>query len=323
METVAPAAPSFSVVMPCYNAAAHLARSVGSVLAQTEPGWELIVVDDGSTDNSRDLVAAFNDSRIRLVAQANQGASAARNRGVAEARGEFLAFLDADDVWAPEFLAQLSTALRARPDAALAYCGWQNVGLPGARGEPFIPQDYERPGKVEALLAGCRWPVHAVMVRREAVINAGGFDRSLPNCEDYALWLNLATKAAIVRVPQVLAYYHFHSQEAQKSRKFVARRALAHLRAQTLFIEANPELVAGTAPERMRDLTYGELQRRGFECYWARDLPAARTIFRAVMKGRYGTFGDWKHMVPSLLPLRIHEHLVQWLDSMSPRREDR
>ena len=159
-----------SIVMPCYNAAAHLPASIGSVLAQTCGDWELIAVDDGSTDATLDWLRSQTDPRIRVHAQSNRGVSAARNAGLARARGRYVAFLDADDTWAADYLDRMLAALQGSPGAVLAYCGWQNLGLPDGRGAPFVPPDYENADKAETLFAGCRWPIHAALVKREAVL---------------------------------------------------------------------------------------------------------------------------------------------------------
>ncbi|MHB1145659.1 MAG: glycosyltransferase family 2 protein [Thiobacillus sp.] len=300
--------PVVSIVMPCYNAAAHLPYSVGSVLAQTFADWELIAVDDGSSDGTLAWLHAQADVRIRPLTQRNQGVSAARNAGLAEARGSFVAFLDADDTWAPAFLENMLTALQTRPDAVLAYCGWQNLGLPGERGESFVPPDYENAAKAETLFAGCRWPIHAALVKREAVLAAKGFDPVLKNAEDYALWLRVATSAPIVRVPEVLAFYHFHGGAQASSDK--ARAALHHLHAQQHYLAQHPDFHAALGKSRARELMFGELLKRGYACYWQRDLPAARQIFRAVMKQGYGSLRDWKHMLPAWLPEPWHRRLI-------------
>lgn len=300
--------PAASIIMPCYNAAAHLPASVGSVLAQTCSEWELIAVDDGSEDDTLDWLRAQTDPRIRPQSQPNRGVSTARNAGLVLAQGRYIAFLDADDTWAPPFLEKMVAALDARPDAVLAYCGWQNLGLPDGRGEPFVPPDYESPTKEETLFAGCRWPIHAALVRREAVLSAGGFDPDLKNAEDYALWLRVATGAPIVRVPEVLAFYHFHGGEQASGNR--GRAALQHWQAQQAYLATHPALGGAISPSRIRELTAGELLKRGYTCYWQRDLPSARQIFRAVMKQGYGTLSDWKYMLPAWLPESWHRWLI-------------
>jgi glycosyltransferase involved in cell wall biosynthesis len=300
--------PIVSIIMPCHNAAAHLPTSVGSVLAQTFADWELIAIDDGSSDGTLVWLQSQTDTRIRSRTQPNQGVSAARNAGLAEARGRYVAFLDADDTWAADFLDKMLAALQATPDAVLAYCGWQNLGLASSRSEPFVPPDYENAGKAETLFAGCRWPIHAALVKREAVLATNGFDLTLKNAEDYALWLRVATAEPIVRVPEVLAFYHFHGGIQASSNK--ARAALHHFHAQLRYLDRHPDFHAQLGRSRARTLMFGELLSRGYACYWKRDLPAARLIFRSVMSHGYGTLADWKYMLPAWLPETLHKMLI-------------
>jgi glycosyltransferase involved in cell wall biosynthesis len=270
--------------------------------------WELIAVDDGSSDDTLAWLEAQPDARIRPLTQTNQGVSAARNAGLDAARGRYVAFLDADDTWAPTFVERMLAGLQARPDAVLAYCGWQNVGLPGERSAPFVPPDYENANKAETLFAGCRWPIHAALVRRDAVLAAHGFDLTLKNAEDYALWLRVAVRAPIVRVPEVLAFYHFHDGAQASSNK--ARAALHHLAAQQRHLAQYPNFHATLGRKRARELMLGELLKRGYACYWKRELAPARQIFRAVMRHGYGTFADWKYMLPAWLPETWHWKLI-------------
>jgi len=307
--------PLVSIVMPCYNAARHLERSVGSVLAQTLGEWELLVVDDGSTDESWAVLSsmASRDARIRTFRQRNAGAPAARNRALDEALAPWVAFLDADDTWEPEFLQNMTTALGAAPDAGIAYCGWQQHGLGGGRDTPFVPPDYEATEKVEAFLGGCRWPIHAAVTRRSLIVSTGKFDLTLPTCEDYDLWLRLAPQVRLVRVPIVLAHYWHHGKGQTTSNR--ARIALDHWRVQRKFLDAHPEHTARLGVRRVRELTVGELLERGYIAYWQRDLSAARAIFRAVMKQGYGNTRDWVYMLPAWLPQSWHAWLLQRRDS--------
>ncbi|EGK69809.1 LOW QUALITY PROTEIN: Glycosyltransferase [Methyloversatilis universalis FAM5] len=315
--------PHVSIIMPCYNAAAHLARSVGSVQAQTFDDWELVAIDDGSGDDTAARLAAMaaDDPRIRVFTQPNGGVSRARNRGLSEARGRCIAFLDADDDWHPDFLARMTGALRAEPDAVLAYCGWQNIGLSGGRAQPFVPPDYETPDKREKLFAGCRWPIHATLTRREAVTAAGGFDTALKNAEDYAMWLRIAGRAPITRVAEVLAFYHFHSGTQASSAH--ARAALDFADAQLDYLADHPDFTATLGADRIRQMVFGTLLTRGNECFWKRNLKDARLIFRRVMAARYGGATDWLRMLPALLPERAYGRLIGALDRLGAMRTAR
>ncbi|MGO8754168.1 MAG: glycosyltransferase family 2 protein [Gallionellaceae bacterium] len=307
--------PRVSIIMPCYNAAAHLPQSVGSVLAQTRSDWELIIVDDSSTDGSWQALErlATTDPRIRVFHQSNAGAATARNRALLEAHGVYTAFLDADDTWAPTFLEKMAAALDAQTHAVMVYCGWQNLGLTGGRGAPFVPPDYENPAKLETLFAGCRWPIHAALTRSAAIAAAGGFNPRYTNAEDYALWLQIATVAPIARVAEVLAFYHFHS--ATQASANLVRAALQFFQAQQSFLGAHPDFTNKLGWALRRRLTYGALLKAGYERYWKRDLPAARAIFRHVMLAVYGSMHDWKYMLPAWLPLAWHRCLVQFKDA--------
>jgi glycosyltransferase involved in cell wall biosynthesis len=301
-----------SVIMPCFNAEAFLSISIKSALDQTFKNIELIVINDGSTDNSLQILNGLNDTRLKIINQLNRGVCAARNRGLAEATGNYIAFLDADDTWRPDCLEKLHSELRSRSDAVLAYCGWQNVGLPGGRGEPYVPPDYEDESKLEYLLRGCPWPIHAALMRRSAIESAGCFDERLSNAEDYKLWLQIASLSKIVRVPEVLAFYHFHQgQQASKNR---AKAAYHQWVVQKEFIQKNPEIVKQLGYKRVRQLINGELLKKGYICYWERDLRAAREIFRIVMKQGYGRLKDWKYMLPSLLPVSLHNALIRFFE---------
>lgn len=315
--------PHVSIIMPCYNAAAHLARSIGSVQAQTFGDWELVAIDDGSGDDTAARLAAMaaDDPRIRVFTQPNGGVSRARNRGLSEARGRCIAFLDADDDWHPDFLAHMTAALQVRPDAVLAYCGWQNIGLSGGRAQPFVPPDYETPDKREKLFAGCRWPIHATLTRREAVTAAGGFDTALKNAEDYAMWLRIAGRAPITRVAAVLAFYHFHSDTQASSAH--ARAALDFADAQLDYLADHPDFTATLGADRIRQMVFGTLLTRGNECFWKRNLKDARLIFRRVMAARYGGATDWLRMLPALLPERAYGRLIGALDRLGAMRTAR
>jgi glycosyltransferase involved in cell wall biosynthesis len=182
--------PLVSVIIPTYNRDAMVSEAVASVFEQTFKDFELIVVDDGSTDGTASLLSRFGSS-LRPLQQEHRGVSAARNRGVAEARGELIAFLDSDDLWLPEKLAVQVSYLRTFPRAALCHTEeiWLRRGRrvnPRRRHAKAAGKDFVR------LLRESLISPSAVLIRRPVLEEAGGFDESLPACEDYALWLKLA-----------------------------------------------------------------------------------------------------------------------------------
>ena len=181
-------APGVSVIVPTYNRAELLPEAVRSILGQTYEGFELIVVDDGSTDATGDVVAGFSDPRIRYIRRARQGGiSAAMNAGIAEARAELIARLDSDDVWLPEFLAEQTAALADAPEAGFVYARATPMNaagevIPGdvvGRPPPLLEDSY-----ASILLSDCTCNI-TIVARRDALEEAGPFDESLRVHEDW------------------------------------------------------------------------------------------------------------------------------------------
>jgi glycosyltransferase involved in cell wall biosynthesis len=181
-----------SVIIPAYNVEAYIAQSIESVLRQTHEDFELIVVDDGSTDRTAELVSACRDSRLRLISQPNAGSAAARNRGLEAASGTYVAFLDGDDLWLPHKLATQVAWLDGHPETDLVYGASRIIESDGRdAGRSLI----RHPGAasfsrmlVEDTIANCS----SQMLRREAVERAGWFDTQLPASVDHDLWLRVA-----------------------------------------------------------------------------------------------------------------------------------
>lgn len=301
--------------MPCFNSEKYIANSIGSVFNQTYRHLELIVINDGSNDNSLAIIESIKDPRLTIINQQNTGVCKARNRAFSASKGNFIAFLDADDTWEPKFLSKLYTALSKHPECALAYCGWQNIGLSNDKDVPFIPPDYQQPNKLEILFENCRWPIHATLTRRFSIEEVGCFNEHLLTSEDFLLWLKIGSRYPITLVPEVLSYYLHH--DGIQATKNTEKMAINHWLAQKLFLQQNQELVKTVKMFKLRRLMHGELLRRGYDCYWKRDLNAARAIFKVVMRQFYGSWRDWKYMLPSFLPYQLHQLLLEKMDSQS------
>ncbi len=203
--------PKFSVVIPAYNAGAYIADCLNSVLAQSDRDFEVIVVNDGSTDNTAAIVLEFVDPRVRLVRRPNGGLAAARNTGIQAARGELAAFLDADDRWCPEKLAAHRQALDLDPEASVSYDWAAFIDQQGDRTGLCMAQSRITLTSEALLLKNYLGNGSTAVVRRDLLVQAGGFDQSLSRCVDQELWVRLSHSGHHFRlVPAVLTEYRSH-----------------------------------------------------------------------------------------------------------------
>lgn len=214
-----PASTLVSVVIPLYNKAAHIRQALDSVLSQSLPAFEVIVVDDGSTDGGGDLVRGYKDPRVRLVAQANAGVSAARNRGISEARADWIAFLDADDTWEPRFLERVLAVVGADGGIDVVFTNFTRTeasSVEFTKDQPSGPvADYlgffvARNGR--GVNSSC------VLIRRNVLEQAGAFPVGVRHGEDIDCWTRLALSgASFYYVPEVLARYHTDAENRAMS----------------------------------------------------------------------------------------------------------
>jgi GT2 family glycosyltransferase len=267
------AAPVVSVVIPLYNKAPHVERTLRSVFAQTFEDYEVIVIDDGSTDDSAARVAALRHPRLHLIRQANAGPGAARNRGIAEARGGIVAFIDADDEWHPDYLRHAVGQLHEHPEAAAVTCAHIDVP-PGCSTWPFwrrhgiVPGIFRaRPDTSPALLVtlvAFMW-TGATAARTAVVRRLGGFyERGSRYGEDAVLMLNLALHEALVLSAEPLAIYH-------RERSDLNRRDLGPRPVEPFLLDPGP--IAMTAPAALQPLLGAFLNARAMKTacmltYW-------------------------------------------------------
>ncbi len=220
--------PAVSVVIPAYNAGRYLAQAVRSVQEQQVQAAEIIVIDDGSVDDTAAVVRGMGNT-VHGIYQANAGVSAARNAGIAAARGEFIAFLDADDEWLPEKVARQMQVFEVYPDVALVACDRTDVD---ARGAVLSPSLFENKGLREqfAQLSGAPLPqalaqivrinfipTSSVVVRKSALDDVGLFDQGIRYGEDLELWARIAARYPIVCLPDVLIRYRLHDSNATQA----------------------------------------------------------------------------------------------------------
>ncbi len=225
-----------SVVIPLWNKAPYVGRCLDSVLAQTFTDFEVVVVDDGSTDDGPAIVDAVDDSRVRLVRQPNGGVSVARNRGVTEARGEWVAFLDADDEWMPDHLAVLDDLMRRYPTCGLVSASyWLLRDSDGIRRRPVLEGvDFEGEDGVMdnyyEVAAGVNAPVNmnTFAVRRDVFVGCGGFPTGVKSGEDTYTIARLFAETDLAYSLRPTSVYHLFT-EGKNYRAFLRRNPVDDL----------------------------------------------------------------------------------------------
>ncbi|HMU32514.1 MAG TPA: glycosyltransferase [Pyrinomonadaceae bacterium] len=243
-----------SVIIPNYNYSKYVCEAVESALGQTYQNKEVIVVDDGSTDSSVELLAKYGD-KIRLIAQKNAGVCAARNNGVAASTGELIAFLDADDVWMPEKLEKQVAQFLADPNVVLSHVGMEDID---ANDTVLATHLDGMSGKVsshmllfeEAVILGA---CSGAVVRRKPFETLGGFDKRMSTAADWDFCFRISRLGSIAFVPEPLLKYRFHGSNMHGN-----IRVMEH---DTLIAWRNAFDTADESIRGLRPRSYGNLHK--------------------------------------------------------------
>ena len=212
-------APCVSVIIPAYNCAAYIRDALESVLAQDYRNLEVIVVDDGSTDGTADAIAPLQQ-RIRLVRQPNSGPAAARNHALAIAQGEYIAFLDADDLWLPGKISAQMAYFARHPDIRIVYGRWQRWHGDTDGAQELMRSPNECGDDIDEAASGSIYTgmlldsmIHSItaVAHRSVFETIGGFDESLRTGEDYDLWLRATQRFRVAKLSRTLALYRIHA----------------------------------------------------------------------------------------------------------------
>jgi glycosyltransferase involved in cell wall biosynthesis len=223
-------APCISVLLPVYNARRYIGAAVESILGQTDGDFEFVIIDDGSTDGSTELLESFaaREPRIRLISRPNTGYVRALNEGLESCRGEFVARMDADDVAAPQRFERQRTYLQQHPECSVVGCAVEWIDSDGAKFcEQQMPLAHEA---IESrLLQGLGALSHpGAMIRRTALVEAGGYREEFCGVEDHDLWLRLAERGRLANLPDVLLHGRVHAENftflnEQRNRELLAK----------------------------------------------------------------------------------------------------
>lgn len=252
--------PGVSVVIPCYNYAHYLRHAVDSVLAQTYVDREIIIVDDGSTDDTPAVAAAYGD-RVRVIRQPNAGLPAARNTGIRAASKPFIALLDADDVWLPGYLSAVMTAFARLPDdTGLVASKSIKVG-PAGNILGRIRRDHEAHGELRArdILLRTHFAPSTVTVRKAVFEACGLFDDTLTSSEDRDMWIRVGMRFRLFLLPDALVHIRDHPSSMSKNAERMARNTRAVIRKARR---------AGVVPARDVTFWLRVMAFNRFQCAW-------------------------------------------------------
>jgi glycosyltransferase involved in cell wall biosynthesis len=294
METL----PLVSVVIPCFNAERYIAATIQSVVAQAWPNLEIIVVDDGSSDGSAELIER-TFPEVRLIRQANQGVAVARNTGIAQAQGEWIAFLDADDIWIPGKLHAQHQMLQAVPGARVSYTAWQvwhSTEPEPASGyvSALIDKYNDKRAWTGAsgwvypqLLLDCVVWTSTVLAHRSVFAEVGDFDPTLRIGEDYDLWLRASRVTQILRVSVPYALYRMHPASITRKVPDINYRNLVVSRAIDKWGYRSPDGSAARPEEVSRAIAIS-----WSDFAWAHYL--AKNYARAIRASVDAVWADWR-----------------------------
>ncbi|MEO7426458.1 MAG: glycosyltransferase [Fibrobacteria bacterium] len=300
--------PRISVVIPAFNAEKFLPETLESVLGQTFRDLEIIVVDDGSTDGTLETARGYSlryPDRIRCVHQENRGVAAARNHGARESRGDILAFLDADDTWLPEKLAEQMAFWEANPTCGLVYADAYAMSEDGRLGRTMMQLKHPRSGSIFPFLLGENFvSIPTALVKKEFYLKAGGFieDRALMGTEDHHFWLKVALHCPGGFLAKPLACYRFRQGSLSSPKLKMWEKDLQVLERIAL------EFPAATAPYR-KDFRAARAHMRygmAFFCYRENRFAEARAHYRKALSASPLYFQAWKGLaICALLPERV------------------
>lgn len=302
--------PEVSVIIPTYNCEKYIVEAVGSVLKQTYQDFEVIVVDDGSTDNTKNVLTPYSD-RITYIYQANAGPAAARNVGIINSKGKYIAFLDADDVWNEKKLQIQVDCFKKDPRIDLVCSDSERFSdggvLSGTKlGKIRVPKELT----FEKLLYQNYIQTLTVMVRRECLEKVGCFDESkdLSYVEDYDLWLRVARSYKIEYLDQPLARYRFQPQNRSSNVIKIRQAVLVML---DKMCNKWPEISKQykNVIQRSKSNLFFEM---GYDCFSRNELRDSRRYFLAALNYDKLHFVSFKYLAFTLLPINAVQFIREF-----------
>jgi glycosyltransferase involved in cell wall biosynthesis len=312
--------PVISVITAAYNAEPYLPACIESVLNQTERRLELLVVDDGSSDATSEIVAQYaaRDARVRGFRGPNRGASHARNVAMRHARGQFFALLDSDDIWGSTFAAEQLRLLRANPELAIVSGNGWNLGGGALDGHPVRPWPAEpRTVRFIDLVEHVDAMFIMSVFRREVYDTIGGFNETLYRSEDYEYWLRAAASGFLIQTnPRPLARYRRRGDSVSADQPAMFESIIRVLESAREFRQRPRAEELGAIDRQLGRLRAGRLLTLGKAALLRRDFVEARTHFRELYRQglglRYGAMAAALRLAPALV-CSAYQHRLELL----------
>jgi glycosyltransferase involved in cell wall biosynthesis len=319
--------PAVSVVIPTYNRAAYLGQAIESVRQQTFQDWELVVVDDGSTDHTRTVVAQHLDpTQIRYLYQPHRERSTARNRGLEASSGPLVTFLDADDLWMPEKLVKQVAAMEQHPDIGLCYTLARRINGQGAALDAVRDVQVLAGWVLPHILRRNCIGTSSVMIRRSCLEQVGVFDEHLPvyGREDWDLWIRIARRYAVLPIREELTLHRVYEGNSSQEQNFQSGLAVLEKRCR------DPGLLADAGLRREAAYAYLYLSSAAAPSLDLRRLTRARRLAWAARHHPPCLFSQMalvacsRCLLPKAMTEIVRTGYRQWVVAMSnaPERSD-
>lgn len=293
--------PQVSVVIPAYNAMSYLPETLDSVLKQTFTDFEVLIVNDGSTDHISTWADGITDARVKLISQTNQGLPGARNTGIAHAQGEYIAFVDADDLWEPTKLEKQVDCFEKNPEVGLVYT-WTAL-IDSSRKPTGTTFNWSLEGKIweQMLVADVVGNGSSAMVRRVCFNTAGKFDPSLTSVEDWDMWIRIAAHYPFAVVKEYLTLYRQHPSSMSRDRQKILRNL--HIVIEKAFATVPMDLLY------LKSHAYGNINLcQAWAAMYAGDHKQAISFRQQAL-----LYNPQLRYTKSFLDLNLGILLVQWL----------
>jgi glycosyltransferase involved in cell wall biosynthesis len=304
--------PCVTVIVPVYNSVHLLPAALETVFNQTFQDFEIILIDDGSTDGSLELLKTY-ESRARVLTQTNSGASSARNKGIAMAHGEFIAFLDSDDLWDPKKLEMQVAVFRENPETGVCFTDCLYFDATKEWDGNFRRYPNLNGMVFDALLVDHFVSTSAVMVRHDCLKDVGVFDETLIGCEDYNLYLRLAQKYPYRFIPEPLVKLRCHEGNLSNNLPQMCRDEISNL---DKIAEMFPEM------EIPKNKIKSDIFFRFGQYYFdANDFRSAKKAFRAAIKFKPKKFTAYIYLLLSIMPSALRSPLRNIVRSLRGTRQ--